>query len=265
MSKGKTQSFNEIAGYYDRFRPTYPTELVEIIAQNIQHIGEKSPIVADIGCGTGILTRLLRQHLGDAAVIIGIEPGRGMLEKAYEVTEPNGHIVYALGSAENLPLPPRTVSAITVAQAIHWFDRPRFYDESAQALLPNGVLCLIENNRDWRASPFLDEYETFLETHSPNYSRHYREVDYTVELDEHPCLVQRKRVMVEWSRQMSFDDFVGFSQSSSRVEAIVQKIGRERMIDLLTNVVARHVDADGNVQIPYKAELFIAKRIENME
>lgn len=43
--------------------------------------------------------------------------------------------------AEDSGLETGTVDLITVAQALHWFDLPRFYDEASRVLVPGGVIA----------------------------------------------------------------------------------------------------------------------------
>jgi len=69
------------------------------------------------------------------------------------------NLAYLNFPAEALPFKRSSVDVVFVAQALHWFDRPKFYTETARVLRPGGTPGLIENNRNWRDSPFLDGYE----------------------------------------------------------------------------------------------------------
>jgi SAM-dependent methyltransferase len=59
------------------------------------------------------------------------------------------------GTAEAIPLPDRTVDALTVAQAFHWFDRPAAFAELHRVLRPGGRIALLWNARD-RSVPWVD-------------------------------------------------------------------------------------------------------------
>ncbi|HVE65344.1 MAG TPA: class I SAM-dependent methyltransferase, partial [Thermoanaerobaculia bacterium] len=50
-------------------------------------------------------------------------------------------VEYRVAPAESSGLPSESVDAITVAQALHWFDRPAFYGEAGRVLRPGGVLA----------------------------------------------------------------------------------------------------------------------------
>lgn len=58
---------------------------------------------------------------------------------------PTAHVV--VGVAEHLPVASESVSAITVAQALHWFDADRAWVEFARVLRPGGAVALVWNAR----------------------------------------------------------------------------------------------------------------------
>jgi SAM-dependent methyltransferase len=47
-------------------------------------------------------------------------------------------MTYRVATAEDSGLETETVDLVTVAQALHWFDRPRFYAEVGRVLVPGG-------------------------------------------------------------------------------------------------------------------------------
>lgn len=51
-------------------------------------------------------------------------------------------IEYRVSTAEQSGLPDASVSLITVAQALHWFDLERFFTEAKRVLEPGGVLAV---------------------------------------------------------------------------------------------------------------------------
>jgi len=48
---------------------------------------------------------------------------------------------YRQAPADASGLPPRSVDLVTVAQALHWLDRPAFYAEAGRVLVPGGVVA----------------------------------------------------------------------------------------------------------------------------
>jgi len=66
--------FSGAAAGYARFRPGYPEALVDwVVAESAVREGDR---VVDVGCGTGILTRMLARRGFD---VVGIDPNEDML------------------------------------------------------------------------------------------------------------------------------------------------------------------------------------------
>ena len=132
--------FGSAADVYERARPSYPEEAVRWLAERAG-LGYGST-VADVGAGTGKLTRLL---ISTHAKVIAIEPIEAMREILLDRVP--GCVVLG-GVAEELPLEDASVDAVTVAQAFHWFDHGKAIPELHRVLKPGGHLVLIWNSRD---------------------------------------------------------------------------------------------------------------------
>ena len=74
-------------------------------------------------------------HFGQ---IIATDASAGQIRQAQ--THP--HIDYRVAPAEASGLADHSIDLVTVAQAAHWFDLPRFYAEVSRVLKPDGVLAL---------------------------------------------------------------------------------------------------------------------------
>jgi SAM-dependent methyltransferase len=132
--------FGSAADVYERARPSYPDEAVRWIAERAGL--REGRVVADVGAGTGKLTRLL---LSTHARVIAVEPVEAMravlLERA-----PGCEVVD--GVAESLPFADASLDVVTAAQAFHWFDHAKALPELHRVLRPGGFLVLIWNSRD---------------------------------------------------------------------------------------------------------------------
>ena len=62
-------------------------------------------------------------------------------EKQIANAEPQDRVEYRIASAEESGLESDTIDLIMVAQALHWFDLPRFYEEVPRVLKSNGVFA----------------------------------------------------------------------------------------------------------------------------
>jgi SAM-dependent methyltransferase len=132
----QARSFGSVAERYDRYRPGYPEPAVTWA------LGDRPLRVADVGAGTGILSRLL-ERLGHD--VVAVEPDDQMRARLAEMSP---GIAALAGTAEELPLPDRSVDAVVVGQAYHWFDPDRAHREVARVLRPSGVFAVLWNDPD---------------------------------------------------------------------------------------------------------------------
>src|SRR4051794_18603276 len=125
------QGFADVADDYERGRPGYPAGAITAIGLPA---GAK---VADVGAGTGKLTRAL---LAGGLDVVAVEPLDGL--RARLMAETPGLEALA-GTAEALPLPGASVDGVACGDSFHWFDGPRAAPELARVLRPGGVLALL--------------------------------------------------------------------------------------------------------------------------
>lgn len=138
-----TEKFTGRAEVYAKSRPAYPNEFLEYLIAAAQ-LNEKS-IVADIGSGTGILSR---QLLDKKLSVIAVEPNDEMRLKAEQALKHTPCFTSIKGTAENTFLNDHSVDAITAAQAFHWFDREKFKQECRRILKQDAKVALVWNSRD---------------------------------------------------------------------------------------------------------------------
>lgn len=128
------QKFTGKADLYEKFRPSYPDELIDFLYDNA-----RCDSVADIGAGTGKFTRCL---LKKPWKVTAVEPNADMRGKLAEIEG----ITIVNAPAENTGLADKSVGLVTAAQAFHWFDEDAFKQECQRILTPNGKVAIIWNN-----------------------------------------------------------------------------------------------------------------------
>ncbi|HEY0856020.1 MAG TPA: class I SAM-dependent methyltransferase [Albitalea sp.] len=139
---GASAVFSAKVAHYAASRPAYPGTLFERLAA----LGAlpSNADVADIGAGTGLLTRglLERGHR-----VVAVEPSGEMRAEADAVLGGFAGYRSVAGTAEATTLAPQSVDLVTAAQAFHWFDIPLARREFARILRPAGHAALIWNDR----------------------------------------------------------------------------------------------------------------------
>lgn len=128
--------FSGKAEIYDKYRPSYPTELTDWL-----YIKTRAQTVADIGAGTGKFTKLL---LDKPWKVTAVEPNRDMLVRLQR----NVPQVKAIEApAENTGIPDHTIDLVTAATAFHWFDEDKFREECKRIMTESGRVALIFNQK----------------------------------------------------------------------------------------------------------------------
>ncbi len=161
-----TQRFSNRAQYYANFRPGYPPQVLETLRRDCK-LTPKS-VVADVGCGTGILARKFCEN---GNIVYGVEPNSPMLEQATKFMRDCATFVPILGRAEATSLKAGLVDFITVAQAFHWFEVQATRREFERILKPGGWVVLLWNERRNEASPFNKDYEQLLQRFGVDYDK----------------------------------------------------------------------------------------------
>ncbi len=135
MDNGK-YTFN--AEKYLKYRTEYPKEFIEYLYKNVGL--NKNSIIADIGSGTG---KLSKQLLINGSHVYCVEPNYDMRRVAKEDLSNFSNFISINGTAENTTLPNSSVDFMTVGTAFHWFDMGKFKKECQRILRPNGKVILV--------------------------------------------------------------------------------------------------------------------------
>jgi ubiquinone/menaquinone biosynthesis C-methylase UbiE len=123
--------FSTTAASYATFRPNYPRELFGWLAS----VAPDRRIAWDCGTGSGQAALGLADHF---AQVVATDPSSAQL--AHASSHPA--VSYAAMPAEYSALASRSMSLITVAQALHWFDQSAFYAEARRVLVAGGAIAV---------------------------------------------------------------------------------------------------------------------------
>ena len=160
-----THRFDRRVAVYAKYRPSYPAQILNILRTEIGF--DKKTVVADIGSGTGLLSKLF---LENGNTVYGVEPNEEMRSHAEETLYEFPHFVSIRDKAHDTTLGDPSIDLVTVGQAIHWFDREPATQEFTRILRKNGQLCVVYNDRD-KKDPFMQSYEAIIEKHARDRAR----------------------------------------------------------------------------------------------
>ncbi len=182
--------FSASAADYARFRPDYPPALFEWLSEVAPARGR----VWDCATGSGQAAVALAAHFAD---VIATDASTTQLAAAAS----HPRVRYHCAPAENSGLEDASVDAVTVAQALHWLDRDRFYVEVNRVARPGAVIA-VWSYGPIEIEPRLDEvigalYYGTLGSHWPRARAHvdngYRDLAFPFERIEAPHFAMMHR------------------------------------------------------------------------
>ncbi|KAF8478555.1 S-adenosyl-L-methionine-dependent methyltransferase [Russula ochroleuca] len=149
---------------YDRARPSYPSDALKYIRQEVAASGSLD--IVEVGSGTGIFTRAILAH-PDWATAVGkitaVEPSEGM-RGIFNNSVQDERVSCQNGSFENTGVTNHSADLVIVAQAFHWC---RDYDAAAaefsRILKPGGIVALIWNLEDRESAPWVAQVRDLIE------------------------------------------------------------------------------------------------------
>lgn len=128
--------FTPLAEQYASFRPSYPDELFDWLAS----VAPRREFAWDCGAGNGQATSALALRFKH---VLGTDISAPQLAAAPSLA----NVRFQVAPAETSGLPDHSADLVTVAQALHWFDLPKFYTEVRRVLKPGGVIAVWGYNR----------------------------------------------------------------------------------------------------------------------
>ena len=231
---------------YIKYRPSYPLEIIEFLKG--KKILAEDSVIADIGSGTGILTRLFLDNGNQA---YGIEPNKDMRKAAEKFLQKYTNFTSLDGSAESTGLEENCIDLITAGQAFHWFDVKKSKREFKRILKPNGNIALIWNNRGKAGGGFNSSYENFILKYGVDY-REVRKNERNVDL----FFNYQKEIFYNF-QELDFVSFKGRVLSSSYIPLANNPIFPKMILELedLFNKNQRN----GFIRIEYDTEIYLGK------
>lgn len=152
------QRFSNRVADYIRYRPGYPPALIDLLCDKCGL--SKESAVADIGSGTGLLSKLF---LENGNHVFGVEPNAEMRAGGEEYLRKFKNFTSLDGSAEATTLLDASVNFVTAGQAFHWFDPVATRREFLRILKPSGFVVIAWNDRRMEEKQFTRDYESVLE------------------------------------------------------------------------------------------------------
>ena len=250
MPRDSTKRFSDRVDDYVKYRPTYPTEVLQALRSDFGLKPEHA--VVDVGSGTGISAEIF---LRNGNTVYAIEPNSPMRLAAEKNLSryPKFHSI--TGTAEKTGLNADFADFVVAAQAFHWFTPETTKSEFKRILKENGCAVILFNNRKTTGSEFAVQYENLLN----EFGTDYKEVKHQ-NIDE-------KKI------RDFLGDFTGYSFPNVQVFDFAAFLGRLRsssycpkedhpryneMLEKIKDIF-RLNQKDGLVSMEYTTQLFCSR------
>ena len=210
--------FSGHAADYSRYRPgAYPAALFEALAALAPDRG----CVWDCGTGNG------QAALGLAELFEKVE-ATDASDKQIAAATPHPRIHYAVAPAEASGLPEQSVALVTVAQALHWFDLPRFYAEVRRVAKPQALLacacyanCTVDPGVDAAMARLYDGIlgDAYWPPERKHVERGYADLPFPFP----EVALPRFHMQMQWD----LEAYVGYLRSWSATQNYIKKNGQD--------------------------------------
>ena len=125
------------AALYRQGRPDYPDSFFDFLTLALRM--DQSSVIADMGCGTGTVTRSFAKRYGR---VYGVEPDGEMLRLARKELEAFPNFFPIAAAAENSGLPDALADCIFCGNSYHWFQRETIVPEFRRIAKKNGFVVI---------------------------------------------------------------------------------------------------------------------------
>lgn len=234
----RNDHFSRQAEGYSLYRPAYPKTLINFLLEN----ADGRDRLWDAGTGNG---QLARQLATDFTQVFATDHSANQLNFARGPE----NVKFIHCPSEKTPLPDNSIDMVTIAQAIHWFDRPAFYQEvrrvgksgSKIAALGYGSLQ-IDGLEEILAAFHSRTFGEFLSAERRHVDEHYRNLYFP--FPEVPCPEFRQSFV--WDLPM----LEGYFNTWSSVQKYIDKYA-VNPVGALMRAIQDKLDGEMEVRVTF--------------
>ncbi|MGB5622586.1 MAG: class I SAM-dependent methyltransferase [Gammaproteobacteria bacterium] len=136
--------FSQQSGLYARYRPRYPDTVFRWLAEQ----APAQDCAWDSATGNGQAAIGLASHF-DTVIATDLST------RQLSLATPHPAVRYVAAPSERAPIEDNNVDLVMVAQALHWFDLPKFFEE-VRRVSRDGALLAVVSYGLFRVAPEID-------------------------------------------------------------------------------------------------------------
>jgi ubiquinone/menaquinone biosynthesis C-methylase UbiE len=244
--------YTEHASYYDK-RADYSSDAIKNL---LKEIGCASPRpVADIGAGTGKLTKELLKH---GLTVSSVEPNDAM--RTIGIQNTNGKsATWSVGTGEATGLLTGSVYAAFFGSSFNVVDQSLALSEVSRILVPNGWFSCMWNHRDLD-DPIQRRIESVIRSSIPTYSYGSRREDPTNIINTSGHFSATKSMEGSFTSKMPKSDVIEAWKSHATLK---RQAGDDSVFDNIIEEIASYLDTLPEIiDVPYTTRIYFAQKIE---
>lgn len=239
--------FSSKARIYAKYRWRYAPQAIQTIFDQTKIT--KDSCVADIGAGTGILTR---EFVGKVGQVFAIEPNPEMRAIAIKDLGSFPTCQVIGGRAEATTLQDHAVDLVIAGQSVHWFEPKTARQEFYRILRPRGWLAFCRNyGTDLELGEALKEvylhegntYQRMVGKHNPAIF-YYKEGDYL-------------QMEFPFKSHLRWDEFVGALSTASYAPDVDSALYKQ--FERRSRRVFDDFNDGGYIEVNGKTELYLGQ------
>ena len=254
--KTESEMFNRMVGYYDKYRPGYPQDIVDAII-NKASLARGSKLL-EIGAGSGKATAQFADY---GFEILCVEPGPELADKGRERFK-DKNIKFVVSRFEDCSALRNDYDAIISAQAFHWLPQPEGYEKCAAALKDGGYLAPFWNIEIIHETEFDSELVEIMQNHKA-FTSAVPETDYAKRMETisnglsgSGYFQEPEMIHSHWDKDYTADGYFGFV-STGNVFVQNPDAVKQACFTALTKLADKY---GGIIRRHYICELYLAKK-----
>jgi len=257
MQEPGIHPFNRDPEGYDRYRPSFPSELIaEILA--FSHLPQDQTIL-EIGAGTGKATELF---LKEGYPVVALEPGEALARYLRKKFEKYPHFTLYEEKFESWTPGEVTFPLIIAAQSLHFVSAEVRYKRIAELLQFDGTIAVFGHIEDGLDPDLQSELDEVYDRHFPSEGRasysDLRRESMRVRTEELLHEKNFKDVTIKsyrWSCPYKTDEYLGLLDTYSNHQSLSVS-QRKHLYEGIAHVFENRA---GRVEMPYLTALTVAR------
>ncbi|MFT3952194.1 MAG: class I SAM-dependent methyltransferase [Oscillospiraceae bacterium] len=255
--KKESEMFNQMADYYNEYRPNYPSEIIDTIVKRANlSAGSK---LLKIGSCSGKATA---QFADFEFNMLCIDPGADLVKKGNERFK-GKNISFVVSRFEDYNAPLEYFDAIISAQAFHWIPKPAGYEKCARTLKNGAYLAPFWNIEMIKDTDFdkalleiMYKYNAFTSS-IPEVDYNKRMESISNEIAQSGFFSHLEVFHSHWEKDYSAAEYFGFVSTGNVFVQNTDEI-KKACYEELNQLAARY---NGIIKRHYICELYVAKKL----